>query len=544
MLNTHVQERSALITLQRPEVPPFSAHKNHHKSTNDPKEREALVDLVAPVPQSPPSKSPRPKDLPVSPSGNAKSVPIQFLQKEVESSASPGLPDTQSPDQPFDFPNVRLKSTDAREQLQVEKAAAELANTSFKASMRTQSIFGHDGPFRFGPATPTPHIHKRKIVSFREMNSAESKEEEGPLNAAMDQMSELLLPETVVDKSVEVVAADIETEKHAIKPGQVACSNETTPQSKCVTSSPPPFDSAYNTASNKKRKRGKTYAARHTADNTAVKRRSIVKHVQHEIDAAGDDAHVTPNNRDTTPGSTASSSRSLRSDVKAERSSEPTKIVQRIFFASTVMDYKRTSAMAFLTLNGVAETTDILKASILCVGSGPFKKTGNTLIAMIKGLDIVIDTWLTDSKSKQELLDTVSYLPDASTLERQFNFDLRSVLTRSPHVLKGLLPGFTVCFTKGLKTDLGNSTYKDLTKVAMALGGKIKIGLPSGSMDTDGLLIIGTTNDLDAANVGRLGCKFYNKDLLTWAAIQGKLDLDDAHFQLHVPIKEESSSSS
>jgi hypothetical protein len=130
----------------------------------------------------------------------------------------------------------------------------------------------------------------------------------------------------------------------------------------------------------------------------------------------------------------------------------------------------------FLKLGG-KEVKSLEKANMLVVGGTTVQKTAILIIAVARGMDVISDRRIVESRRKEVLLDKLPCLPDEDH-EAEWGTtpkDERCYRTWEEGIVQVLLYETTVFTTKDLED------YKfDLTAIVKALGGNIVRGhLPS-----------------------------------------------------------------
>ncbi|KAK5232965.1 hypothetical protein LTR47_005829 [Exophiala xenobiotica] len=213
-----------------------------------------------------------------------------------------------------------------------------------------------------------------------------------------------------------------------------------------------------------------------------------------------------------------------------------------IFSGSTEIDQKNNMMEAFRHLGG-RETKSINDATMLCVGKGPLKRTSKLIIAVARGIDIVTEEWVTETQRRGCFPAADEFLPLDPSHERIWDFELKDAMQRGKLGLTHILSGTTVFLTRQIRTDLGK-LERELSQVATVLGAdSVQKRLPAlkdkENYAEHEVLIIGAENDPQGAQVGRLGQKLYNKDILTMAVLRGKLERASAEFLIDVPVKDE-----
>ncbi len=233
---------------------------------------------------------------------------------------------------------------------------------------------------------------------------------------------------------------------------------------------------------------------------------------------------------------TDNEARKARSQFSKQYSGES----PRVLFSSTTEIDSKKNTMAFLRDCGGKSVKKITSANVLCVGSNqPLKKSANLVLAVCMGLDIVTDKWLIESQRKGFLLKSDQYLPKDGPREREWGFKLDEAVARGKLCggLTGLLDGFDVYFTRGLKSLLAHN-FRDFTTVATCLGADaVKNGLPSGKERKE-FLILGTADDPQTLQASRMGLEVWSKDLLVMGALRGTIQRID-EFIIAKPMKQE-----
>jgi hypothetical protein len=246
----------------------------------------------------------------------------------------------------------------------------------------------------------------------------------------------------------------------------------------------------------------------------------------------------TPNNNIPQPSSRRSRRRSGGSSPAGYVGPAPVVI----FSGSTSIQDDRATMAAFERLGGKVGMT-INDATVLCIPEGPVKKTGKLVMAVAKGIDIVTEKWIADSRRLGRFPSLGQYLPHDGVQQRAWRCNLRDAIHRGKKGLTHLLSGTTVYLTKELRRSLGN-LEQEISQIAWILGAEaVERRLPAlkdkDTLSQTGVLVIGVRNDPQGGLVGRLGQVLFNKDILTMAALRGRLERDSEEFVIEVPIKEE-----
>lgn len=232
--------------------------------------------------------------------------------------------------------------------------------------------------------------------------------------------------------------------------------------------------------------------------------------------------------------------RSLASAVTSDGYDGP--MPPKVYFASnTTVDEKKGIMKTFQELGGVKVTT-INAANIFCVKDNELVKSSSLLQAILHGMHIVNEGWLIAVHRSRALIDPAQFVPSDPDHELEWSFEISSAVRRGREGFPRLLEGITVWLTVRLKHSLTNKIVRDLSNVASGLGAaNIKHGIPKTRVQPDRMtdLVIGIEEDPQAAEVGRLGHKLYEKEILTMAVLRGMLELDSADFKVKGLVKEE-----
>lgn len=243
--------------------------------------------------------------------------------------------------------------------------------------------------------------------------------------------------------------------------------------------------------------------------------------------------------RDLATESTPSRSRST-SIASATQFAEYRGLPPKVLFTSTTTADRKGNTMKDFAKLGGKEVEKIDHANMLIVGGTTLKKTANLIIAVARGMDVVHECWIIESRRKNVLLDIIPFLPKDEAHEAEWGTKLVDATARGKEgVVQTLLHNTTIHTTKDLDKGV---IARDLPSIVKALGGSIVKGsLPSASSRTKNMLILGTPQDPQAVEVHRMGYKLFDKDLIILGALRGKIDTESPEFEVGVPVKEEKS---
>ncbi|KIW86975.1 uncharacterized protein Z519_12440 [Cladophialophora bantiana CBS 173.52] len=202
-----------------------------------------------------------------------------------------------------------------------------------------------------------------------------------------------------------------------------------------------------------------------------------------------------------------------------------------IFSGSPSIQEKRIAMDTFERLGGKVGTP-INNAAILCIPEGTLKKAGEFIMVVAMGMDIVTERWFVDTHRLERFPPLEEYLPLDRSRER-----------RGKNGLTHLFSGTTVFLTKQLRTDLRN-LERETSHISTILGADaVKHRLPvlkdKEKFSEADVLIIGVSGDPQGAQIGRLGLKLFHKDILTMAALRGRVERESGRFQDRSALKDE-----
>ena len=213
-----------------------------------------------------------------------------------------------------------------------------------------------------------------------------------------------------------------------------------------------------------------------------------------------------------------------------------------IFSSTTKVDDNKKTMQTFRQLGG--KTTAVInKATVLCISEGSVKKTSKLLMAVLLGIDVVTEDWVVETHRLGRFPAVEEYLPLDADSEQEWETSLKDAIVRGKQGLTHLLTGTTVFFTKKLRSDLGN-LERDFSQIATLLGAEsVQRRVPTPKDNENAtestVLVVGVLDDPQAAKVAEMGYTLFNKDILTMAALRGRLEKDCNDFVIEVPIKDE-----
>jgi hypothetical protein len=172
--------------------------------------------------------------------------------------------------------------------------------------------------------------------------------------------------------------------------------------------------------------------------------------------------------------------------------------------------------------------------SFLCVGKGELKKTSKVLRAVIFGIPIIDDKWVTACLKAKGWVDQMEHVARDEETEKRFN--VRSTWSLSSGT-KDLLNDKVIYVTPAVKKDIGSS-WRDFVSVNMAAGSSKVVTYPVHNKaeditknHRDWICIGEKSDDLDAFELFTVGAAVFNKDVLSWGILRGNIDLESKEFR-------------
>jgi hypothetical protein len=167
----------------------------------------------------------------------------------------------------------------------------------------------------------------------------------------------------------------------------------------------------------------------------------------------------------------------------------------------------------------------------LCVGNGKLKTTSKILKAITLGKPIIDDKWVTECLKARSLLDHMEFL--ASDPEAEEQHKVPATWSGGSADIGRLLKGKTIYATPTLRKQYGEG-WKSLSSILLTVGAKKPVSYPARDVrkgDPD-LIVLGLdSNDEDAYELFMNGFQVWNKDLISYGILRGKVDLKSKEFR-------------
>ena len=238
----------------------------------------------------------------------------------------------------------------------------------------------------------------------------------------------------------------------------------------------------------------------------------------------------TPRNdmKSTEPPSSNTSSRSTRQVQRGQGSSQEQ--VTRVVYASSTSVGESTAYAKFLRQHNVKQVKNMSDCDVLCTGKGELKRTSKLLLAILRGTEVVTDQWVIQSVKQNRLLDTARFRPEDSKREHEWGTSLSDAIKRGRERLKPF-EGWTINFTPSAKTELGKS-WSELKEICLVAGATaVQAIIPRKSTaETDATIVIAASNEADQATLEARGWRCFSKDIITFSALRGGIDLHSDEF--------------
>lgn len=233
----------------------------------------------------------------------------------------------------------------------------------------------------------------------------------------------------------------------------------------------------------------------------------------------------------------SSSTRSTRSAVP--EGSNPMNIQDggiRVLFSSNTAIGNSSTFKKFLKERGVKIVQNIKDATCFCVGKGELKKTTKFIMAVLKGVDIIREDWVTESARLKELQALDSFIAKDPTREHAWGTNLEEAVERGKQGVRVFL-GWTIIITSSAKKDLGKTNFADFKDIAMSAGAtNVTSTLPKADQDQpESIIIVGTPGDTSIPAVANRRC--YTKDIISLSVLRGNLNIEMDEFLLHAKPK-------
>ena len=253
----------------------------------------------------------------------------------------------------------------------------------------------------------------------------------------------------------------------------------------------------------------------------------------------------SPPQRFPTSSTTTAASQDENPTILRRRSRRSTPIRYKaeapiVFCSSGVESIKKNKVRTTLEQLGGTLASGIANATLYCIADKPLVKTCGLILAIALSKEVVTERWLIDMNRNDKFPDPKNYLPSDRKHEAEWLFKLEDAIQRGKDGLNTMLSAYDIQCTPRLKLELTEKKhYKDFAQIATVLGAKhVRAGWPPAACASENLIVLGAKHDPHAAAVGRSGHQLYDKDLITMAALRGKLELNSDEFSMIVVKKE------
>ncbi|KAL8742931.1 MAG: hypothetical protein Q9190_004662 [Brigantiaea leucoxantha] len=201
-----------------------------------------------------------------------------------------------------------------------------------------------------------------------------------------------------------------------------------------------------------------------------------------------------------------------------------------VAFASSTSVDGSPDFMSFLAKHNIRKVRSVAECQILCVGRGEVKSTGNVMLSMLTGKEIVADSWITRSAKQGKLLDFSLFRVKDLERKREWRTTLNNVIERSRQGVR-LFQGWTFNFTPNARRELGKN-FVAVKEIALNAGAACVRGFaPRKAPEvTPSTIVIASTRDKDVHALYERGWRSYTKDLITVSVLRGHLDVRSEEF--------------
>jgi hypothetical protein len=171
-----------------------------------------------------------------------------------------------------------------------------------------------------------------------------------------------------------------------------------------------------------------------------------------------------------------------------------------------------------------------LKLTQGSVRDAPLRKSTKLLLAIVLGIPIVTDKWLSDSARQKRFLSQHKYSPLISEQEQEWKFSLERIWAqKQPELFKGL----TIQFTPALKQHY--DSFRDIEYLCKRAGARRIMSKPASEVmviDDQTILLGLEEKDPDCKLLIEKGFKCFSKDFLTMSILRAQADTDSDEFTI------------
>lgn len=201
----------------------------------------------------------------------------------------------------------------------------------------------------------------------------------------------------------------------------------------------------------------------------------------------------------------------------------------RILFSSATTVGDSRIYRKFLTQQGVKIVQDIKDATCFCVGKEELKRTTKLILAVLKGIHVIRDSWVTESARLKKLQDIELYTVKDPQREQEWGMKLDEAIERGRQGVR-IFQGWTIMFTPSAKKDLGKTCFSDLKEIAIYAGAKsvTTTTLKKSPGPLPSTLFIGTLEDFNLPKLENR--RYHTKDIISLSILRGILDEESDEF--------------
>lgn len=201
----------------------------------------------------------------------------------------------------------------------------------------------------------------------------------------------------------------------------------------------------------------------------------------------------------------------------------------RVLFASSTTVGDSRVFKKFLSEQDVKVVNRLEDATCLCVGNEELKRTSKVVWAVLRGIDIIRESWVIDSAQQKELQPIESHLARDPPREDVWGIKLDEAIERGRQGVR-VFHDWAIIITPSAKKDLGKTNFSDLKDILDYAGAKKVVNtLPKkGPDELPATLVIGTQEDSKSPALKKWKC--YSKDLISLSVLRGRLDVESDEF--------------
>ena len=176
-------------------------------------------------------------------------------------------------------------------------------------------------------------------------------------------------------------------------------------------------------------------------------------------------------------------------------------------------------------IKGTTESTSPSKFDMLVVGQNELKRTSKLLVAIAASKPVVTDAWVTASVKQGSLQPVEKFYPQK---QLSWGYNPANFADRS-----NLFDGKTIHVTPALRKFWGPNGFRDIETLGRTMGAeRVVTKKVKGNEDEETVFLGMEEDDEDCEALLEEDNTCYTKDLLPYAALRGRVDLNHDEFQI------------